>query len=229
MTTKRTWSVDTYWGLISMQEQTCLVCSHLWSCWISDWWRQMLLCDICRQGYLNVKISVSSSMVWYVEQLRNLPLSENIATTFTAIPMYTWNTSEQVVFCPSRVSKPCTLIHVVEIQLKFETVWSWLKVFSDRFCLIPFSNGVPSQKWLGKKTHHSHIKFDSPRCQTALNQVEAVRDAASMNWEWWKACCPSNLDAMLIFFFLELFLQMMCHIITMWKVSSYGWDNRHHL
>jgi len=41
-----------------------------------------------------------------VEQLRNLPLSENIATKFTAIPMYMWNTSEQVIFCPSRDSKP---------------------------------------------------------------------------------------------------------------------------
>ena len=41
-----------------------------------------------------------------IGRIRNLPLSENIATKFTAIPMYTWNTSEQVVFCPSRVSKP---------------------------------------------------------------------------------------------------------------------------
>ena len=165
-----------------------------------------------------------------VERLRNLPLSENITTKFTAIPMYMWNTSEQVVFCPSRVSKP----HVMGVRSWFilwrsnwNLRWSWLKVFSDRFCLIPFSNGVPLQKW--KKTHHSRIKFDSPWCQTVLNRVEAARDAASMNWEPWEACCPSNLDATLIFFFLELFLQMMCGMITMWKVSGYGQDNRHHL
>ena len=42
------------------------------------------------------------------------------------------------------------LIHVVEIQLKFKTVWSWVKVFSD-ICLIPFSNWVPLQKWKKKK------------------------------------------------------------------------------
>ena len=166
-----------------------------------------------------------------VKWLRNLPLSENIATKFTAIPIYMWDTSEQVVFCPSRVSKP----RVMGVRSWF-TLWrsNWNLRQSgpgSRYFQIDFVWFHSAMESLrrNEKTHRSRIKFDTPWCQTALNRVEAARDAASMNWEWWEACCPGNLDATLIFFFLELFLQMMCRIITMWKVSGYGRDDGHHL
>ena len=80
-----------------------------------------------------------------------------------------------------------------------------------------------------EKAHRSGIKFDSPWSQTTLNWVEAARDTASMNWERREACCPSNLDIILILFFLELFLQMVCRIIAVCKVSGDGRDNGHHL
>lgn len=123
-------NINTYLGRVNKPRWTCQKYNHSWNCWINDWRRWMLPCDTHRMGYLLMcgKLLLSPEACINAGN-DDSPLSEKIEKkNVIAIPTYAWNMFEQVVFCPSRVSKP----RAIGVRSKFSLCKSsWNLRLSD--------------------------------------------------------------------------------------------------
>ena len=153
-----------------------------------------------------------------------------------AMPVNMIQTSEQVVFWPSRVWRP-RAIGVKRSVICASCIW---KMSELEPCWTYLRSGLVYDYWL---VHDIEglimrlmlrlilfcVKFDRTRGNALLNGWETTGKALCMSSKAWEPCTAANLDATFIYLFDHLSLQMMLTIIAVRKVTCKRRDSTHGL